>query len=104
MLGCASGQARAAALAVMVWVLLTGDGGGAVDPAEPPLTDADYFTFADRVTEQMEPSWKPEDEMYRTGARSIDTIANAAMLTVSPPPPPTATRARRATTSARASW
>src|SRR4051794_28700965 len=77
----ASRAGRAAALAVTLWVLLTASAAAQSTP-QPPLTDDDYFTFADRVTEQLEPSWKPEDEMYRTGARSIDTIANAAMLTV----------------------
>ena len=77
----ASRAGRAAALAVTVWVLLTASAAAQSTP-QPPLTDDDYFAFADRVTEQLEPSWKPEDEMYRTGARSIDTIANAAMLTV----------------------
>jgi hypothetical protein len=78
-------MARAAALAAtglaLAGALLPGAARAAVVP-DPPLTDADYFTFADQVAAEMESSWKPEQEVYRTGARSIDTIANAAMLTV----------------------
>jgi hypothetical protein len=72
---------KAAALAGLVWVLLAGTATAQSTPP-PPLTDGDYFSFADHVTEQLERSWKPAHGMYRTGARSIDTIANAAMLTV----------------------
>jgi hypothetical protein len=61
---------------------------GAAAPAradtigDPPLTDADYFTFADQIAAEMEHSFREKDGMYRTGARSIDTICNAAMLTI----------------------
>src|SRR4051812_40843410 len=75
---------RVAALVAMVVALL--GAGTATAAAEtmpaPPLTDADYFTFADQVAAEMESSWDEGDQMYRTGARSIDTIANAGMLTV----------------------
>jgi hypothetical protein len=72
---------KAAALAALAWVLLSAAAAAQSTPP-PPLTDDDYLTFAGRVTEQLERSWRPEEGMYRTGARSIDTIANAAMLTV----------------------
>lgn len=49
---------------------------------DPPLRDADYFAFADHVVDGMEHSWSERKQMYTTGARSIDTIANAALLTV----------------------
>lgn len=49
---------------------------------DPPLHDADYFAFADHVVDGMEHSWNERKEMYTTGARSIDTIANSALLTV----------------------
>lgn len=49
---------------------------------DPPLKDADYFAFADQVVNQMERYWNPGRGYYRTGARSIDTICSAAMLTI----------------------
>jgi hypothetical protein len=75
---------RAAALVAMTLTLLGAGAGAAWAEAmpDPPLTDADYFTFADQVAAEMENSWDEDHGMYRTGARSIDTIANAGMLTV----------------------
>src|SRR4051794_30143298 len=76
--------ARAAALAATGLALLGAAAGpaGAEGIPAPPLRDADYFTFADQVAAEMESSWHEEERMYRTGARSIDTIANAGLLTV----------------------
>ena len=48
----------------------------------PPMTDADYFTFADHIAAQMDRYWNESKGFYRTGARSIDTICSAAMLTI----------------------
>ncbi len=50
--------------------------------ANPPMTDADYFTFADHVAAQMERYWSESKGYYSTGARSIDTICSSAMLTI----------------------
>ncbi len=74
----------AAALAAIISVLLTAGTASAqqLQTPRPPLHDADYFAFADKVTEGMESSWKESKGYYVTGARSIDTIASAAMLTV----------------------
>ncbi len=74
----------AAALAAIMWVLLTAGtaSGQQIQTPRPPLHDADYFAFADKITEGLESSWKESKGYYVTGARSIDTIANAAMLTV----------------------
>src|SRR4051812_4291333 len=74
--------ARAAALAAAVWTLSAATAAAAEVIPDPPLRDADYFAFADQVASGLESTWEERDQMYRTGARSIDTIANAAMLTV----------------------
>jgi hypothetical protein len=68
-------------LVVVLLLTLTTSASAASTPP-PPLTDADYFAFADRVTAAFEPFWNEEKGFYSTGARSIDTIATAAMLTV----------------------
>ncbi len=47
----------------------------------PPLTDADYFTFADHVVTALEDSWSPAQSLYAARGWST-TIGNAAMLTV----------------------
>ena len=49
---------------------------------DPPLRDADYFRFADEITQRMEPQWSARHQQYRSGGRSLQTILNAAMLTV----------------------
>jgi hypothetical protein len=76
---------RRATLVAMGCALLAG-GQGATARADvvpaPPLKDADYFTFADQVTTALESSWDERKQVYQTGASSIETIANAAMLTV----------------------
>src|SRR3954454_4454143 len=69
-------------VATTVALLAGGASAQAQTIPDPPLKNADYFTFADQVAAEMESSWHPKEGMYRTGARSIDTIANAAMLTV----------------------
>ncbi len=55
---------------------------GALETPDPPLRNADYFAFSDQIVDQMESSWSEKKGYYTTGARSIDTIANAALLTV----------------------
>ena len=74
--------ARAAALAAVVWALLAGMAAADTVVPDPPLADADYFAFADGVTTAMEHSWGSRGEVYRDGRARIDTISNAAMLTV----------------------
>src|SRR4051812_1963599 len=73
---------RVAAVAVIAWILAAAPAARAGQTPDPPLHDGDYFAFADRIVGALESSWRTQDGMYRTGARSIDTIANAAMLTV----------------------
>ncbi len=70
------------ALAVAVPLMLIVTGSARAATPEPPLRNADYFAFADHVAAALESSWSPKQGIYTTGARSIDTIANAAMLTV----------------------
>src|SRR4051794_26802495 len=75
---------RTAVLVAMALALLAGGSAaaGAQTIPDPPLSDADYFTAADQGGAERESSWDAHDGRYRTGARSIDTIANAGMLTV----------------------
>ena len=70
---------------------------------DPPLTDADYFAFADEVMGRLERTWSARTRCYSAGGRAIDTIYNAAMLRCSPPPPPHGHEGPRATTSGRGS-
>lgn len=73
-----------ALIAALIWALASAGSasGQTLQTPRPPLNDADYFAFADQVTVGMERKWQEAKGMYVTGARSIDTIANAAMLTV----------------------
>jgi hypothetical protein len=92
--GWHASRPRAARLVATAWLalalaatasLVAGRAEALAAATEPPaagLRDADYFDFADHVAQELESSWSPENGFYRTGARSIDTIANAAMLTV----------------------
>jgi hypothetical protein len=45
-------------------------------------TNADYFAFADRVQERMEPYWISWRGLYRPGNSSLDTMVNANLLLV----------------------
>ena len=48
----------------------------------PPLRDEDYFEFSGEIVKRLDDSWSERGLKYRSGARSIDTIYNAAILTV----------------------
>src|SRR4051794_33886655 len=77
---------KAALLAALVLALLGGAAGaaGAARAAvpDPPLRNADYFSFADQITLHLERDWSTAHQQYRAGGRSLQTIMNAAMLTV----------------------
>jgi hypothetical protein len=46
------------------------------------MSDEDYLRFADRVVTRLEDSWSPSRHVYISGTRSVDTIYDAALLTV----------------------
>lgn len=75
---------KPALTAAIIGVLLTAAPAQAreLKTPRPPLNNADYFAFADRATRAFERRWSNDKQYYTTGARSIDVIANAAMLTV----------------------
>ena len=50
--------------------------------ARAGLTDADYFRFADRIAERLDRTWNADDGRYLMGNRGLDSIYNAALLTV----------------------
>src|SRR3954454_9789176 len=74
---------KAALLAALVLALLGGAAGAArAAVPDPPLRNADYFAFADQITLHLERDWSTAHQQYRAGGRSLQTIMNAAMLTV----------------------
>ncbi len=75
-------RARLSGLILSLALLFAAPAHAAPATPLPPLTDADYFTFADHVAEQMDRYWEPSKGYFRTGARSIDTICSSAMLTI----------------------
>jgi hypothetical protein len=75
---------KAAGLAAVVAMALAAATAPAARAAvpDPPLRDADYFEFADQVTRHVERDWSTRLQMYDPSGRSVQSLINAAMLTV----------------------
>jgi hypothetical protein len=50
--------------------------------AGPGFTNDDYFTFADRIVSQLEPTWSQADGYYKTNAPQLESRYNAALLLI----------------------
>jgi hypothetical protein len=53
-----------------------------LDLPGPPLDDADYFAVADEVVRRLDRTWDDADSAYSSGGGGLDSIYNAAMLTI----------------------
>ena len=49
---------------------------------DPPLRAADYLGVADEVARRLDRTWKDDERAYSAGGGGIDTIYNAALLTI----------------------
>jgi hypothetical protein len=78
-------SAEAAAARRLIWVVVAL---AVVLPVSAPaaratdFTDDDYFAFADRIAERLDRTWDAGDSRYLMGNRGLDSIYNAALLTV----------------------
>jgi hypothetical protein len=71
---------RVAAAVVVALVLLVA--GFTPSATAAGLTDDDYLAFADRIAERLDRTWDDEDARYLMGNRRLDSIYDAALLTV----------------------
>jgi hypothetical protein len=53
-----------------------------IDLPGPPLATADYFALADDVLRRLERTWREDEQVYSSGGGGLDSIYNAALLTV----------------------
>jgi hypothetical protein len=49
---------------------------------DPPLRAADYLGVADEVVRRLDRTWVQEERAYSAGGAGLDTIYNAALLTI----------------------